>query len=137
MPFNRDREVTFESLQILSTNTVRGGTVKLQLVRWNNGRPTVEKREWYQDDDGNEKCGKAKGLNLDDLEVIIAQAGSLRAQMGTGTPNRPSVADITGMPRRLVAEVQPTAVPEPAPEAQAPMPLPRPAAPVRPKATFV
>lgn len=41
----------------------------IRIVRWNNGRPQLEKRKFYRAD--NEwKPGKAAGFNVDDFDLL-------------------------------------------------------------------
>ena len=41
----------------------------------------LEKREYYKNDDGEEKMGKAKGMNLNDLDIIWTQAEEIEKLM--------------------------------------------------------
>jgi len=54
----------------------------LRVVRWNGGEAQLEKREIYEKD-GEERCGKAKGLSkadlLDFLGVTIEELRSIGA----------------------------------------------------------
>ena len=72
-----NREVKFERVKLLSEKKIRGNTVRLQVVKWND-RPTLEKREYFIGDDNTEKNGKAKGLNLEDLELVLSQADEIK-----------------------------------------------------------
>lgn len=50
----------------------RGGKIRLRIVKWGNSKNTVlEKREFWYNEEGEEKLGRAKGLNSDDLRIII------------------------------------------------------------------
>jgi hypothetical protein len=56
-------------------NEKSGGGTDLRVVQWLvNGKPTkpgLEKREWYNDQEGDRKLGKAKAFNSYDLAAII------------------------------------------------------------------
>ena len=41
----------------------------LRIVRWNDGRPQLEKRRFYSSED-TWKPGKAAGMNADDFAII-------------------------------------------------------------------
>jgi hypothetical protein len=59
----------------LMTQEVRGGSNKMRIVRWIvDGKDTgalLEKRNFFTTKDGGEKMGKAKGMNLADLNYIV------------------------------------------------------------------
>jgi len=56
-------------------NERQGGGTDLRVVQWIiDGKPTkpgLEKREWFNDQDGNRKIGKAKALTSFDLAKVI------------------------------------------------------------------
>jgi hypothetical protein len=41
----------------------------IRIVRWNNGRPQLEKRKFYRSDEAW-KPGKAAGFNVDDFTLL-------------------------------------------------------------------
>lgn len=59
----------------LMTQEVRGGSNRLRIVRWIvDGKDTgalLEKRNFFSGKEGDEKMGKAKGMNLADLTFIV------------------------------------------------------------------
>lgn len=65
------REITCEVLKVLDEVEVRDNVVRLRVVTWNGKNPQIEKREFWYDDKGDEKMGKAKGFNLSDMNKII------------------------------------------------------------------
>jgi len=66
-------EVTCIVKKILSEKKVKSSIYRLQIVQWNTNPPTLEKREYWVS--GNiEKTGKAKGLTLEDFNVIATNA---------------------------------------------------------------
>ena len=41
----------------------------MRIVRWNNGRPQLEKRKFYRSEDAW-KPGRAAGMNVDDFALV-------------------------------------------------------------------
>lgn len=74
-----NREVTCTVKKVFYEKMVRGNKVRLQVVQWNNGAPTVEKREYWIDKAGIEKTGKAKGLNAEDFDILFQNPNELTA----------------------------------------------------------
>ena len=70
-----DKEIKCEVLKVVhETETRRGGKMRIQVVKWNKGAPTLEKREYWYDDEDNERPAKAKGFNQDDFHnLLVAQ----------------------------------------------------------------
>ena len=66
-----EKKFTCEVLLALNEQISRGNMVRLQVVRWNKYAPVLEKREFYTSKDGEEKTGKAKGFNHEDLQLIV------------------------------------------------------------------
>jgi len=66
-----EKKFTCEVLLALNEQISRGNMVRLQVVRWNKYAPVLEKREYYNSKDGEEKTGKAKGFNHEDLQLIV------------------------------------------------------------------
>lgn len=64
------KKITCDVLLLLDEQISRGNMVRLQVVRWNKYSPVLEKREYYSSNDGEEKTGKAKGFNHEDLQII-------------------------------------------------------------------
>jgi hypothetical protein len=67
-------------LTVLDSAEYNTRKVQLRIVEWEydtkEGRKTsilLEKRELYQNEDGSDKMGKAKGLSLQDFEKIVHQ----------------------------------------------------------------
>jgi hypothetical protein len=60
-----------------STNDRGGGTV-LRVMSWvvdgKVGKPQIDKRDWWQTEDGDRRIGKAKGLTGFDLLTILKNA---------------------------------------------------------------
>lgn len=66
----KKREIRCDVLTVLDEAITRRGKTRIQVVSWNGHSPTLEKREYWEDQDGEEKTGKAKGFNIDDLGII-------------------------------------------------------------------
>lgn len=56
-------------------NQKQGGGTDLRIIQWViDGKPSramLEKRDWYLDENGDRKIGKAKGMVAGDLYLII------------------------------------------------------------------
>ncbi len=64
------REIKETVVKVLSENEFDPKNKNiLRIVRWNNGRPQLEKRKFYKVEDGW-KPGKASGMNAEDFAVI-------------------------------------------------------------------
>lgn len=57
-------------LKVFDEKQTRNGHIRIQVIQWGKYSPQLEKREYYFDKDGNEKTGKAKGFNFEDMELI-------------------------------------------------------------------
>jgi hypothetical protein len=79
--FSIAKEITMSVLKTFSEKAFRGTIVRLQVVKWNDNKPVLEKREFYLDGDGGEKTGKAKGLTKEDVEIILAHKGEILTLM--------------------------------------------------------
>ena len=56
----------------------------LRVVSWNDGRPKLEKRNyWRKSADEEFKLGKAVGLDINDLEEILARLEEIQKIMKT------------------------------------------------------
>ena len=53
--------------------------VKLRYMSWNGRPPKYDLRPWYEDEDGNERCGKGieGGLTGEELEELYNLIGKL------------------------------------------------------------
>lgn len=75
----KDKEITCDVLLTLSEKAARGEITRLQIVKWNNGNPRIEKRGFYvPDGDTVEKCTKAKGLDSADFDLLMTKADEVR-----------------------------------------------------------
>jgi hypothetical protein len=72
------KEITVTVLKVLSEKTTSRGTNRVRIVQYNNGAPQLEKREFWVDDSDEEKPGKAKGLTLDDFEILMENADEIK-----------------------------------------------------------
>lgn len=75
------REVTCEVVKVLNETKSRGDTIRLQIVRWNNGKPMLEKRSYWYTEDDQERTGKAKGLTFQDFDIIVQNADEIKTIM--------------------------------------------------------
>jgi len=65
-----DKEIVCTVVKLYDEKETRNGKLRIQIVRWGKYKPVLEKREYWTDQEGVEKTGKAKGLNLDDIKII-------------------------------------------------------------------
>jgi len=75
------KEVTCTKIATYYEKTVKNTTVRLQIVKWNEGKPVLEKREYWKDGEGKEMTGKAKSLTLEDFDLILTKAADIRSKM--------------------------------------------------------
>jgi hypothetical protein len=68
-------KITFEVLKVYNEIESRNGLQRLQIIKWGKYKPSLEKREYYDDGNveniGKEKIGKLKGFKLEDIEIIV------------------------------------------------------------------
>lgn len=81
MSEEKKKDIKCDVLTVLNESESRRGITRLQIVSWNGRSPLLEKREFWTDSEGNEKMGKAKGLNLDDLDMIVEQFDAIEKMM--------------------------------------------------------
>lgn len=65
-----EKKINCEVIKVLDEKITRRGKTRIQIVSWNNYDPVLEKKEFWEDNDGNEKMGKAKGFNNEDMAII-------------------------------------------------------------------
>lgn len=70
-----EKSIECNVVKVLMSTESGGGVNQMRVVRWIvNGKDTgalLEKRNFFQTKDGEEKMGKAKGFNLSDLNYLI------------------------------------------------------------------
>jgi len=74
-PSKEKPKITFEVLKVFNEIESRNGLQRLQIIKWGKYKPSLEKREYYDDGNvdniGKEKTGKLKGLKLEDIQIIL------------------------------------------------------------------
>ena len=80
LPTEESKKIESTVLKILSEKKTGRGTTRLRVVKWGKWPASVEKRDFWidEEDDNTEKMGKAKGLKLDDIEVIVTNVEEIR-----------------------------------------------------------
>lgn len=64
------REIKETVVKILNEQEIDGSNKNIiRIVKWNNGRPQLEKRKFYRSEDAW-KPGRAAGMNIDDFNII-------------------------------------------------------------------
>lgn len=89
-PWGRDvSQITCEVIEVLDKREWQSGKTELRIVRWNDAKPTIEKRNFKKsiDDQRNEgwQTGKAMGLNESDLKIIIQRQDEITRIMEKGS----------------------------------------------------
>ncbi len=67
-----------KELLVLKDEERRTGRGVLRVVQWDNNKPKLEKRGFYQKD-GETKTGKLEGMSADDFKIIIEKQVEIRA----------------------------------------------------------
>ena len=80
------KEIKCEVLKTIKDEPYRNGSLKLRIVRWNNGKPSLEKREFWMSEEDVEKTGKAKGLNASDFEALLAEKDEIQKLLTPAAP---------------------------------------------------
>ena len=60
---------------------------KLRIVSWNGREPKLERRSFYTKD-GEQKIGKASGLDLEDILTIVERKDEIMKAMGMLEPEK-------------------------------------------------
>jgi hypothetical protein len=80
-----DKSIECKVVKVLMTQDAGRGNNQLRIVRWIiDGKDTgalLEKRNFFSTKDGDEKMGKAKGMNLADLNHIIQNWEEIKTLM--------------------------------------------------------
>jgi hypothetical protein len=79
-------EVTCNVKEVLLSKNAEGrrDAYQIRVVQWNTSAPTIEKREFFVQ--GTEtRNGKAKGFNLEEFELMLANADKIRALLHVET----------------------------------------------------
>lgn len=75
MPGKQAKSIECKVVKVLQSQESGMGVNHMRIVRWIvDGKDTgalLEKRNFYSTKDGDEKMGKAKGFNLNDLNYIV------------------------------------------------------------------
>ena len=62
------KEIKFEVKETLGTV---GEDKKLQVINWNNKGDKLDLRSWWEDKNGEEKCGKGITLTDDEARELV------------------------------------------------------------------
>lgn len=83
------KEIKEEVLGILHTAEAAGKKYVIRVVCWGKGKPSLEKREQYEAEDGSTKNGKAKGFNKDDFELLLEKQDEILKMFGGEKSQKP------------------------------------------------
>jgi len=79
------KKIECKVVKDLMTQETGMGSNKLRIVRWivdeKDTGAQLEKRNFYSTKDGEEKIGKAKGFNLQDLKYIVEHWNEIQSLM--------------------------------------------------------
>ena len=79
------KEITCDVVKVLSNQESGMGQNQLRIVRWIvDGKDTgalLEKRNFFTTKDGDERMGKAKGMNMTDIQYILDNIEEIKSLM--------------------------------------------------------
>ena len=74
----KEDEVTMEILEECGTVSENGkNRTLLRFISWNGNEPKYDLRTWYEDKNGNEKCGRGIALTGEELVELYNIIGKL------------------------------------------------------------
>jgi hypothetical protein len=73
-----EKKIDCTVLKVFDEKKTGRGLARLRIVKWGKWPPVLEKREFWFDEDEQEKTGKAKGLKLEDIDIIFAHADEIK-----------------------------------------------------------
>lgn len=80
------KNIECKVVKVLQEQKSMGGTNQLRVVRWIvDGKDTgalLEKRNFYTTKDGEDKMGKAKGFNKEEVRFLVDNWGNIEGLMG-------------------------------------------------------
>lgn len=88
----QDNDIQWKPIKTLyAFNRDKGGGYELRVGCWvvngKEGQPILERREWWENNQGQRMAGKQKGLDKGDLYRIFGMAGELSKLMGFPLPS--------------------------------------------------
>ena len=75
-------DIKVEVLEVIRVMSTRKGELRLQVVKWNDGEPKLELREYYKDKEENLQLGKLKGISYYELQDIEENLERIKKLMG-------------------------------------------------------
>lgn len=86
-----ENDISWKNIKTLyAFNYEKGGGYELRVGRWvvngREGEPVLERREWWENNQGTRMQGKQRGLNKGDLYRILTMAPELAQIMGFPLP---------------------------------------------------
>lgn len=87
----QDNDIQWKNLKTLyQFGYEKGGGYEIRVGCWvvngKEGKPVLERREWWENNQGTRMQGKQKGLNGSDLYRVFGMAGELSALMDFPLP---------------------------------------------------
>lgn len=76
-----EKEIKCDVLKIFDEKQTSRGKTRIQIISWNGRSPVIEKRDYWEDEDGNEKTGKLRGINNDDFSILIENQDEIEKLM--------------------------------------------------------
>lgn len=77
-----NNEFKYEVVQdcgLISTDS-KGRETRLRLISWNDREPKYDIRTWWEDENGEEKCGKGISLTGEQVEKLYVIIGQLMSE---------------------------------------------------------
>jgi hypothetical protein len=72
------KEIVVNVLKQFSEKKTSRGINRIRVVQYNAAAPQLEKREFWTDENDEEKPGKAKGILLEDFEMLMQNAEEIK-----------------------------------------------------------
>ncbi len=80
------KNIECKVVKVLQETKAMGGTNQIRIVRWIvDGKDTgalLEKRNFFNSKDGDEKMGKAKGMNKEEVRYLTENWTEIESLMG-------------------------------------------------------
>lgn len=76
------KEIKYEVIKTLWADRQGPGHHEIRIVRWNDGAPVLEKRQYFTDKaTGEVRPGKAKGFTLQDFGFVVEHKDEIKKLM--------------------------------------------------------
>lgn len=76
------KEFHCEVIDLIKTEEMPNGEIRLHVVSWNRGEPKLEYRRYYEAEGGEMKPGKLAGISYGTLQTIEENLDRIKKAMG-------------------------------------------------------